>query len=480
MAIRYQFAESALADIIILPLQKNSIHLDLISKYTDITYDLELQLTSKEVTTLHHPTKKQKLIILGLGDQKEENKASTFFRSVLFQLKPKSNAKIDIICGHLNPILLQQAVVGTHRSQINFGVLKTGDEKDKSGEINLIIREDQEVLVQEASHLAESIVDMMAMVDYPSNLKTPQYMADYAVESGKKHGFDVEILDTSKLEKLGMGALLSVGQGSVHPPLCIVMEYKPTHYKENTLKLGLVGKGISFDTGGISIKPSANLAYMKCDMAGAAAVIGTLEAAAKLKLDVHLIGVVPAAENAVDANSIRPGDVISSYSGKSIEIIDTDAEGRLVLADGLSYMIKHYQPQYLIDLATLTGSCVATLGSVAAGLFTHDDELANILSQAGEETNEKIWRLPLWEDYASEMNSDIADIKNLSGKPVAGAITAAKFLEFFTDNHLHWAHLDIAGVAFTDSEFAKTRTATGFGVRLLTHFIRQLILQKQA
>jgi leucyl aminopeptidase len=252
------------------------------------------------------------------------------------------------------------------------------------------------------------------------------------------------------------------------------MEYKPEGLKSKSPSLGLVGKGISFDTGGISIKPSANMGYMKCDMAGAAAVIGAIELAAKLKLNIHVVGVVPAAENSVDANAIRPGDVISSYSKKSIEVLDTDAEGRLILADGLAYIIKNHDPEYIIDLATLTGSCVATLGYHASGMFTHNDEMANTLAMAGESVNERVWRLPLWEDYAVEMNSDIADIKNLSGKPVAGAITAAKFLEFFTSDHKKWVHLDIAGVSFTDSEFAKTRTATAYGVRLLTEFMKKI------
>jgi leucyl aminopeptidase len=203
-----------------------------------------------------------------------------------------------------------------------------------------------------------------------------------------------------------------------------------------------------------------------------------VELAAKLKLDIHLVGVIPAAENSVDANSYRPGDVINSYSGKSIEIIDTDAEGRVVLADGLAYILKNYNPTYLVDLATLTGNCIAALGYSTSGIFTHNDEMANDLTAAGESVHERVWRLPLWDDYAPDMHSDIADIKNFSGKPVAGAITAAKFLEAFTLEHPKWTHIDIAGVAFSDSEFAKMRTATGYGVRLLYTYMNMLINKK--
>jgi leucyl aminopeptidase len=240
-----------------------------------------------------------------------------------------------------------------------------------------------------------------------------------------------------------------------------------------------VGKGVTFDTGGISIKPSSNMHYMKSDMGGAAAVLGIVELAARLKLPFHLVGAIPATENSVDAKSIRPGDVIGSYNGKTIEVIDTDAEGRLILADGLSYVVRHFQPEVLIDLATLTGSCIRALGTYAGGLFANNDELANSLLQAGEATGERLWRLPLWDEYRKELNSDVADIKNFSGSPAAGAITAAKFLEDFIEKHANWAHLDIAGMAMADSEFSSQKSATGFGIRLLLEFLQKLARQPQ-
>lgn len=210
-------------------------------------------------------------------------------------------------------------------------------------------------------------------------------------------------------------------------------------------------------------------------MAGAAAVLGTVELAARLKLPIRVIGVVPATENSVDGNALKPGDVINSYAGKTIEVIDTDAEGRLILADGLSYAVREFKPDIIIDLATLTGSIIQTLGYHAAGLFTANDQLAEQLLKAGEIVSERLWRLPMWDDYKDEIDSEIADVKNFHGKPMAGAIVAAKFLEVFTEKHPAWAHLDIAGTAFHESEFAPGKMGTGYGVRLLRRFLENLV-----
>ncbi|MEN9612983.1 MAG: hypothetical protein RLZZ628_3797, partial [Bacteroidota bacterium] len=321
--------------------------------------------------------------------------------------------------------------------------------------------------------MAETQARIMALVDAPANFKYPQKIAEFAIESGEKYGFDVKVFDEKQCLELGLHALLAVGRGSTeNPARFIVMEYNAS--QENVKKIGLVGKGVTFDTGGISIKGSASMSYMKSDMGGAGAVLGTLEMVAKLKLPVHLIGVIPCTENCVDGNALKPSEVISSYSGKTIEVIDTDAEGRLVLADGLSYIKKNFEPDVIIDLATLTGNCISALGYVAAGLLSNNDILANKLLEISQLTGEKLWRLPLWDDYKDMMNSDIADIKNLSSAPLAGAITAAKFLEVFIDGHTNWAHLDIAGLAFGDSEFAKMKSGTAYGVNLLTTWLREI------
>jgi leucyl aminopeptidase len=267
-------------------------------------------------------------------------------------------------------------------------------------------------------------------------------------------------------------ALLAVSQGSAAPPVFAILEYRYSGGPARAA-VGLVGKGVTFDTGGLSIKPSTNMHLMKSDMGGAAAVFGVFAAAARLQLPVHLIGVAPMTENCVDAKAFKPSDVISSHSGKTIEIIDTDAEGRLLLADGLSYLASQYQLDAIIDLATLTGSTVRTLGYHAAALFCNNDRLSNQLFQAGMRTGERLWRFPLWDIYKEEIKSDIADVRNFSGRPIAGAIGAAKFLEAFINGHPAWAHLDIAGVAFNDSEFAAQTSATGFGIRLLLNFLEE-------
>jgi leucyl aminopeptidase len=269
--------------------------------------------------------------------------------------------------------------------------------------------------------------------------------------------------------------LLAVGKGSVEEPQFIVMNYQGATTEGGELPcVGLVGKGITFDTGGISIKPNSNMYLMKSDMGGAAAVFGAVVLAARLRLPLQVVGVVPCAENMPDANAYKPSDVLQTYLGKTIEVIDTDAEGRIILADALSYIVKQFMPDYLIDLATLTGSAVATFGYQCAALFCNDDNLTQQLTHAGEMTGERLWRLPLWEAYADDLKSDVADITNLSSRPVAGAITAAKFLEIFTDKHPRWAHLDIAGVALTANEFGTHRNATAFGVRLLTEFMKTI------
>lgn len=323
--------------------------------------------------------------------------------------------------------------------------------------------------------LAETQLAIMRLVDAPANVKRPQYLADWAGSSGKKYGYDVTVLDKKACEEHGLGALLAVNRGSEDPARFIIMEYKGAAAgAKKGKKVAVIGKGITFDTGGISIKGSANLHLMKSDMGGAAATFGMMEAAAKLKLPVHLIGIVPCTDNSVDALSIKPSDVITGYSGKTIEIIDTDAEGRLVMSDGLSYATKNYSPDYLLDIATLTGSAVRTFGYECGALMSKNEKMVAALRTAGEASGDRVWPLPAWDEYLSGLDSDVADIKNYAGRPINGAIDAFKFLEFFTDEHPAFAHLDIAGVALKQGPFAKDRQATGFGVRLLIEWLQAL------
>ncbi len=478
MSLQFKSTTTTKANSILLAFAKDQVDQQLIRKYGEIQYDIDTKSNGKDLTTFLNPEKNLRIHILGLGETKELTKSYSYFRSFVFQQRSKKDLILDIITENLSDEQLINLVIGVRLGIINHGTYKTNGDKYIEPEINIVIEESRIKTAELGLKIVETQIRSMQLVDLPPNVKTPQYLANHVKASGKEFGYDVKILDASELKKNGLDALTAVGQGSANPPVLIIMEYKPEGSQSKKPRLGLVGKGITFDTGGLSIKPSTNMGYMKSDMGGAAAVIGAVELAAKLKLDIHVVGVIPAAENSVDSNSYRPGDVISSYSGKSIEVIDTDAEGRLVLADGLAYITKNYSPEYLIDLATLTGNCIAALGYNAAALFTHNDEIASDLTVAGVSVFERVWRLPLWDDYASDMHSDIADIKNFSGKPTAGAITAAKFLEIFTGEHPKWAHLDIAGVAFSDSEFAKMRTATGYGIRLLHSYMTTLMEKK--
>lgn len=326
-----------------------------------------------------------------------------------------------------------------------------------------------------AEIFAAATQQVFDLTNAPGNRKTPDIMAEWTLAAGREAGFDVRVLGKEDIISEGLEALFAVGKGSPCPPSLLLLDYSPKNRKEKMPLIGLVGKGVTFDTGGVSLKPSANMHLMKSDMGGAAAVLGTFITAARLQLPARLIGAIPVAENMIDGLAIKPGDVIGSYSGKTIEITDTDAEGRLILADALSYLLKREKPDALIDVATLTGSIIRAIGYFAAGMFTQNDELAEKLTRVGSRCGERLWRMPMWEEYGSDLKSDIADLRNFTGKPMAESISAAKFIEHFTDGHPAWAHLDIAGMAFGDSEFAQGKSATGYGIRLLTEFVEEMI-----
>ncbi|MBK9150695.1 MAG: leucyl aminopeptidase family protein [Saprospiraceae bacterium] len=460
---------------VIAAFQKNQADYEFLKGLSSVFHEKDFAGDAKEILMCYGKDPVQKILMLGLGESKDSGKASQYFRSVIYQNRKKLSETIALYVDHLSESLIYQAVTGTLAGLKLNGFFKYEKEVIPTREICIVTQSARNAqIIREAMLMSDTQLSMMHLVDLPSNVKTPEFIANTAKASAGTHGYTVTVYDKTELETLGMKALLAVGQGSIHPPYLIVAEYKGPDTVSVNPVVGLVGKGISFDTGGLSIKPSANMGYMKSDMAGAAAVLGCIEMAAKLKLNIHMVAILPCAENSVDAYSTRPGDIIGSYSGKSIEVIDTDAEGRLILADGLSYLIKNFNPAHIIDVATLTGSIVQTLGYHAAGIFTQSDDLAKSIMEAADKSGERVWRMPLWDDYMTEMQSDMADIKNLSTKPVAGAITAAKFLEFFTENHPQWLHMDIAGVAFTDTEFTKQRAASGFGIRLLTEFVKTL------
>jgi leucyl aminopeptidase len=319
--------------------------------------------------------------------------------------------------------------------------------------------------------MGDSINLARRLAEYPSNLMTPATFVEEVRHLAKENEWDLEILTEKELHKKGFGALLAVAQGSDNPPYLAVAEYAhPTAAKT----LAMVGKGVTFDTGGISIKPSKNMEEMKYDMCGAAAVLGALRAISLTGLPIRALAVMPLVENMPSGKAIRPGDIVRSYSGKYVEIINTDAEGRLILADAISYVEKNYRPDYIVDMATLTGAVVVALGNIAAGVMTPSRRLLNLLQEAADISGEKIWELPLWDEYQEMMKSRIADIPNISGKSGAGTITAAIFLKAFVEN-TEWAHLDIAGTAYGMPEKSyRPEGATGFGVNLMWQVARLL------
>jgi leucyl aminopeptidase len=297
----------------------------------------------------------------------------------------------------------------------------------------------------------------------PPNICTPDYLARRAREMGRLNRLRVNVLDVADMEKLKMGALLAVARGSRQPARLIAIEHRGGPAKQKPVVL--VGKGVTFDTGGISLKPSAEMDEMKYDMSGAGSVFGTMYAVSAMKMPLNVVGLIPATENMPDGQATRPGDIVTSMSGKTIEILNTDAEGRLILCDALTYA-ERYDPAAVIDIATLTGACVIALGKVATGLFTPDDKLASEILDAGENTWDRAWRMPVWDDYQDQLKSNFADVANIGGRP-AGSVTAACFLARFAKK-FRWAHLDIAGTAWKSG---KEKGSTGRPVALLTQFL---------
>ena len=327
-------------------------------------------------------------------------------------------------------------------------------------------------IIKEALNIYLGIEETRNLVTLPANILNPKKFAEEILKL-KKIGLKVEILDEKKMKSLGMNALLGVGQGSSNESYMVIMKWNGSKLPKEK-PLAFVGKGVCFDTGGISLKPAKFMEDMKYDMGGAGTVAGLMKTLALRKAKVNAIGVVGLVENMADGNAQRPGDVVKSYSGQSIEILNTDAEGRLVLADAIAYTEDKFKPRFIINLATLTGAIVVALGNEYAGLFSNDDKLANQIQEVSSKDNEKAWRLPLNENFDKLINSKIADMQNINYSGGAGSITAAQFLQRFIRNKTPWAHLDIAGMAWTKKNTEVTpEGATGYGVKLLNRLVKE-------
>ncbi len=330
--------------------------------------------------------------------------------------------------------------------------------------------EDTELAAQTGNAIANGMNLARELSNLPGNICTPTYLAEQAIKIGKNcDSVTTTILDEAEMEELGMGSLLSVSRGSREPAKLIVMNYQGAGDDRPVV---LVGKGLTFDAGGISLKPSQGMDEMKYDMCGSAGVFGTISAIAELNLPINVIGVVPSSENMPDGDANKPGDIVTSMAGKTIEILNTDAEGRLILCDALTYS-ERFNPEIVIDLATLTGAIIVALGRQATGLFANDQQLADDLLKAGNDSYDRTWQLPIWDDYQPQLDSNFADIANIGGKE-AGSVTAACFLSRFTEKFT-WAHLDIAGTAWNSG---KAKGATGRPVPLLVQFLLNHIADK--
>ncbi|MDR3393344.1 MAG: leucyl aminopeptidase [Sulfuriferula sp.] len=365
---------------------------------------------------------------------------------------------------------VEQTVLAAYSQNFQPGKLKSKKDEAKTAGVKKLIlhvasayTKTAEKALAQGKAIAAGVELAKDLGNLPGNICTPTYLAQQAQSLAKEFPLKCEILERKDMEKLGMGSLLAVAQGSSQPPKLIVLRHNGG--KKGAKPIVLVGKGITFDSGGISLKPGAEMDEMKYDMCGAASVLGTLRAAAELKLPLNIIGIIPSSENLPDGMAVKPGDIVTSMSGQTIEILNTDAEGRLVLCDALTYA-ERFDPEVVIDIATLTGACVIALGHHASGLFSHNDALAGEIEQAGVSAHDRAWRMPLWEDYQPQLDSNFADIANIGGR-AGGSITAACFLSRFTKKY-NWAHLDIAGTAWKSG---KEKGGTGRPVGLLTHFL---------
>ncbi|MCX8163305.1 MAG: leucyl aminopeptidase [Candidatus Micrarchaeota archaeon] len=347
----------------------------------------------------------------------------------------------------------------------------------KIEEINLIVQGSSDltndiklgIIYGQATNYCRSLQNQ------PANVATTTFMAKQAEKLAQEKGFEIIVFSEEELKKHNMNSLLAVGSGSAHPPYLVILLYRGNR-KQKEFDLAIVGKGIVFDSGGLSLKPSEYMENMKFDKSGACVVLGVFEGLAQLKPNKNIVGVLALAENMPSSSAYRPGDIIVAYNKKTIEVLNTDAEGRVALADAISYCIEKYKPKYLIDLATLTGACVVALGDLAAGLMTADEELKNKLLDCSLKTNDRLWPLPTWDEYDEKVKSQVADVKNVGERGMAGAIAGYSFLKVFVDqNTSKWAHLDIAGTAWTEKpKFSLAPGGTGFGVRLILEFLNSI------
>jgi leucyl aminopeptidase len=427
----------------------------------------------------YHSSKPKKIIFINQKDNKDEFKNQNIGGKVISEIN--SAKEINVIFSNENKTLENyyfNFFLGCFLKKYSFTKYKTIFKKNENAKeiINLLITSSNKNFFIKIKNNIENIISGVFLtrdlVSEPPNYLNPERFVS-EIKKLSKLGLKVDVFDYSKMKKIGMNALLGVSQGSKNLPYFVTITWKPNNLK-NKKPLSFIGKGVCFDTGGISLKPAKFMEDMKYDMAGAGAVVGLMKTLALRKSKSYVVGAVALVENMPGGSAQRPGDIVKSYSGKTIEVLNTDAEGRLILADAIYYIDEQYKPELIVDLATLTGAIVVSLGSEYAGLFSNNDKLSEKLIKAGEIENEKLWRFPLHKNYDKLMDSKIADIQNINYSGGAGSITAAQFLQRFLKNSTPWAHLDIAGMAWTKKDLETIPTgATGYGVKLLNKFVEK-------
>lgn len=428
-----------------------------------------------KLTWIHHPAgiSSPRLLLVGCGEA-DKLDAGNYRKACTSAGKALRNSRaVNAVCAlpqlSVNDrdsdwALLTAALDFSHTDYRYTRTKQPGKDASPASDQVTFVSSAGASVIDQATAIAAGVESARHLGDAPPNLCTPIDLAKHAQQlADSQDKVEAEILDVDAMDKLGMHALLAVGKGSVNPPRLIALHYRGTD--DDAAPYVLVGKGITFDTGGISIKPGANMEQMKYDMCGSATVLGAFEAAVRLDLPLNISCVVAAAENMPDGKAYRPGDVITTMSGKTVEVLNTDAEGRMVLCDALTWSLQ-LEPAAIVDVATLTGACVVALGHHAAAIMTKHDDLADELFHAGQHTHDRAWRLPLWDDYQQQLDTDFADMKNVGGMP-AGSITAGCFLSRYVEDQ-RWAHLDIAGAAW---EWGKNNGSTGRPVRLLTQWL---------
>ncbi len=483
------------ADAIIVPFFEDmerpegdiaTIDKDLDGAISQLISQGEIKGKLNEITIIHSLSKLPavRVVIAGLGKQQElsQNKVRGAIAEACRLLRQKGIESIATIAqgagiAGITPEGAAQAI--TEGALLGVYSFRRHITKEAEyGEIKqlLIVGSDESELpaLEQGCHkgkvMAEATNLARDMVNEPANYMTPSHMAETAERLAETYGLELNVLGREQMQELGMGALLGVAQGSRQPPKFVVLHYRGGDSSE--IDVALVGKGVTFDSGGISIKPSAKMGEMKGDMAGGAAVMAAISAIAQLKPKINVMAIIPATENLPSENALKPGDILTAMSGKTIEIISTDAEGRLILADALGY-VRKFGAKFMIDVATLTGACIIALGKVCTGAFGNNQELIDRIIAAGAEAGELIWQMPMYDQYKEQNKSDVADIKNVGGRD-GGAITAAQFLSEFAGD-TPWVHLDIAGTSMRDKEKNYlVKGATGVSVRTLVNLVLSL------